>query len=162
TAPEIFPMKKAQSDLEAVCDFAELPPKMIEAVCKYEYMRESRALRAAVRDEVNKGFRHPHLYRIRPYLDRLSRLCKADCPRQYGFWQSEYRIYCSRCDNAVQLPCEDWVKRFFEAVRRRAARSSEKALRNKKARASVLGSFTPGERYRLVLALLTAGFPKPW
>ena len=155
-------MRKAESDFEAECNFAELPPEEIETVCKYEYMRESRALRAAVRHRLNKDFRHPHLYRIRPYLDRLCRLCTADCPRQYGFWQSEYRIYCSHCKNAADLPCEDWVKKLFEAARRKAARSAERALMKKKARINVLPSFTRGERYRLVLALLKAGFPAPW
>src|SRR5262245_59338776 len=95
--PKFFAMKKAQSDLDVECDFSDLPPAEREAACKYEYMRESRALRSlrsAARDNLDKEFRHPHRRRIAPYLNRLSRLCTADCPRQYGFWRSEYRIYC--------------------------------------------------------------------
>jgi hypothetical protein len=157
-------MKKPQFDLE--CNFSDLPPKELEAACKYEYMRESQALRTAVRDKVrdkvNEDFQHPHLPRIAPYLDRLSRLCTPDCPRQYGFWQSEYRIYCSHCNNTVDLPCENWVKKLFGAVQRKAARSAERALKRKKERGNALSSFAPGERHRLVLALVKAGFPALW
>src|SRR5262245_15058473 len=155
--PKFFAMKKAQSDLDVECDFSDLPPAEREAACKYEYMRESRALRSlrsAVKDNLDKEFRHPHRRRIAPYLNRLSRLCTADCPRQYGFWRSEYRIYCSHCKNAVELPCDDWVKKLFAAARRHNARSVESVLKRKKKRASALPSFTPAERHKLVLALL--------
>jgi hypothetical protein len=44
---EIFPMKKADSefDLDAECNFQVLSDEATETACKYEYMRESQALR---------------------------------------------------------------------------------------------------------------------
>ena len=45
--------KRPQSDLDSECSFSNLPKNEIETACKYEYMRESRALRDALN---GKGF----------------------------------------------------------------------------------------------------------
>ena len=41
-------------DLDAECDFQGLSPEEIETACKYEYMRESQALRDAVGGQKKK------------------------------------------------------------------------------------------------------------
>jgi len=163
------PKQSAKFDFKSECDFRDLRRSRaseIEAACKYEYMRESQALR----DELNER-RKPS---ITPYLARLSRSCMADCParlctadrpKQYEIQKRgtskapEYRIYCSHCKSAVNLPPlpgDHWIRQFATAT-------------NQKYRPPrpVLPSFayenlSSSERYHLVYALLKAGFPKPW
>src|SRR5437773_6877706 len=164
------PKQSAKFDFKSESDFRDLRgcrASELETACKYEYMRESHALRVRVKKEPKPSIL-PYLHRIAPYRDRLSRSCKADCPRQWGLQRNkrapnEYRIYCSHCGNAVDLPCDDWVLKFV-ALASRPARS---ASPNEASKATKLPSFcgetfTRGDTYRLVFPLRKAGFPKPW
>jgi len=91
-------MKKAQSDLDAEWNFSDLPPAEGEAACKYEYMRESQALR-------NK----------------------------------------------------------LEAARSKDQKERVKEKRENTAERFLRGETVPwGGQFRLRVALLKAGFPKPW
>jgi hypothetical protein len=156
-------MKKRpqKCDFETECKFLDLPQNEIETACIYEYMRESQALRDRLKEQPDPSvFHHPHLDRLAPYLDRLSRSCRA-CPREWVFQQNPYRIYCSWCDNAVDLPSDDWVRELFEAGQQEATRFAENRKEKERAQ-KVPPSFTLGEQFRLISALLKVGFPKPW
>jgi hypothetical protein len=153
-------------DVDAECKFSDVPPLEIEAACKYEYMRESHALRVKVKKEPEPSIA-PYLHRIAPYRDRLFRSCKADCPRQWGLQRNkqgpaEYRIYCSHCGNAVDLPCDDWVLKFVALASRPATASPTEASKATKVPSFCGETFTRVETYRLIFALRKAGFPKPW
>src|SRR5262245_25115483 len=102
-------MKKLpQSDLDAECKFWDLPENEIETACKYEYMRESQALRD-LNDQEEPA--------IIPYLNSLSLSCKAEHWREYRLQKAKaaYRIHCPRCNQAVDLPFiagDHWKTQF--------------------------------------------------
>ena len=160
--PEIFPMKKrAEFDLDAECNFSDLPQEQIETACKYEYMRESQAFSKYVTERWDDGSRVT-LYNNRKLLRhvarRLSQLCRAECPKRYELQQRgsetarEYRIYCAHCDKAVNLS-----RSAIAAIT-----SSSPAGRRRRVLPSFGENMFPSETFRLVLALQKAGFPKPW
>jgi hypothetical protein len=72
--------KQPQFNFDTECNFSDLPKAEREAACKYEYMRESQALRDKVKANKEPDSIAPEKYRANPYLRRLSRLCKANCP----------------------------------------------------------------------------------
>jgi hypothetical protein len=189
---EISAMKqRSQFDFDAESNFRGLPPPEIEAACKYEYLRKSRALTDKVNNEPQSSI-GPYRHRLDPYRERLVSLCKADWPlrrpqkhppqkhppqEQYIFQKSrdpnatsaDYRIYCRYCDKAADLPCDDWVNELFETAQREAVHGGQGAEEVKKstkcfAPASFFSdeTLTRGEIYRLVFALRKAGFPRPW
>ena len=138
TGAQFFPMKETRSDLELECNFSGLPKEKIKTACMYEYMRECQALRDALGKDGD----------IAPYLDVLSRECKADCPKRYVLQESsdlnrtagaQFRIYCPHCQKYGILPAQRRVLPLF-----------------------VRDNFSGGEKYRFAFALLKAGFPKPW
>ena len=143
--------KRAESDLDAECNFSGLPPHEIETACKYEYMRESKGLR---------GLHNSAAPSIAPHLSKLSRSCKPDCPRQYRLQQNkeepkQYRFHCSHCDQAVNVP-------LITIVRWKRQLEKEHRLSARRVRPSFADEFGWDATLRLVLALRTAGFPKPW
>jgi hypothetical protein len=149
---EISAMKKqSQFDFDAECNFSGLPPHEIETACKYEYMRESKGLR---------GLCNSAEASIAPYLSKLSRSCKPDCPRQYRLQQNkeepkQYRFHCSHCDQAVNVP-------RITIVRWKRQLGKEHRLSARRVRPSFADEFGWDATLRLVLALRNAGFPKPW
>jgi hypothetical protein len=143
--------QRSQFDFDAESNFRGLPPPEIEAACKYEYLRESRALTDKVNNEPQSSIA-PYRHRLDPYRERLVSLCKADWPlrrpqkhppqEQYIFQKSrdpnatsaDYRIYCRYCDKVADLPCDDWVNELFETAQREAVHGGQGAEEVKKAR----------------------------
>ena len=144
-------MKKTPFDLDAECNFSDLPREQTEGACKYEYMRESGGLRGLY-DQAEPS--------IAPYQRKLSRSCTRDCPREYKLQQNkkepkQYRFYCSHCDHAVNVPPITIVRWKWQLGKEH--RSSARRVRP-----SFVDEFGWEATLRLVVAFRNAGFPNPW